>query len=81
MELNGLADICRDLIRPPLPKSMPVALVQQGTTRHQRVLTGTLATLPGILEKTKVKAPTLIIVGEVVLLREKLDWFRPGAPN
>jgi uroporphyrin-III C-methyltransferase/precorrin-2 dehydrogenase/sirohydrochlorin ferrochelatase len=81
MGLHGLADICRELIRHGLPKSMPVALVQQGTTRHQRVLTGTLATLPGILEKTKVKAPTLIIVGEVVLLREKLDWFRPGAPN
>jgi siroheme synthase len=29
----------------------------------------------------KVKAPTLIIVGEVVSLREKLDWFRPSAPN
>ncbi len=81
MGLHGLADICRELIRHGLPKSMPAALVQQGTTRHQRVLTGTLATLPGILEKTKVKAPTLIIVGEVVLLREKLDWFRPGAPN
>ncbi|MBI3571173.1 MAG: siroheme synthase, partial [Gammaproteobacteria bacterium] len=48
---------------------------------HQRVITGTLETLPEILEKTKVKAPTLIIVGEVVTLREKLDWFRPGAPN
>src|SRR3989338_3371111 len=81
MGLHGVTDICRELIRHGLSKSMPAALVQQGTTRHQRVITGTLETLPGILEKTKVKAPTLIIVGEVVTLREKLDWFRPSAPN
>ena len=79
MGLHGVTDICRELIHHGLSKNMPTALVQQGTTRHQRVITGTLETLPGILEKTKVKAPTLIIVGEVVTLREKLDWFRPDA--
>ena len=78
MGLHGVTDICRELIHHGLSKNMPAALVQQGTTRHQRVITGTLETLPGILQKTKVKAPTLIIVGEVVKLREKLDWFRPG---
>ncbi len=81
MGLHGVTDICRELIRHGLSKSMPAALVQQGTTRYQRVLTGNLETLPGIVEKGKVKPPTLIIVGEVVKLREKLDWFRPCSPN
>ncbi len=81
MGLHGITEICRELIRHGLPATTPAALVQQGTTRYQRVLTGTLETLPGIVEKGKVKPPTLIIVGEVVKLREKLDWFRPAAPN
>jgi len=81
MGLHGVAEICRELVRHGLPATTPAALVQQGTTRYQRVLTGNLETLPGIVERGQVKAPTLIIVGEVVTLREKLDWFRPSAPN
>ena len=45
---------------------------------QQRVLTGTLETLPGIVARNDVKAPTLIIVGEVVRLRERLSWFEPA---
>ncbi len=81
MGLHGVTDICRELMHHGLPATTPAALVQQGTTRYQRVLTGNLETLPGIVEKGKVKPPTLIIVGEVVKLREKLDWFRPCSPN
>ncbi len=77
MGLHGVEIICRELIRHGLPHATPAALVQQGTTRRQRVLTGTLETLPGIVEHAGVKAPTLIIVGEVVRLREKLEWFNP----
>ena len=57
----------------------PAALVQAGTTPQQRVLAGTLATLPGIVQRSEVRAPTLIIVGEVVRLRERLKWFEPVA--
>jgi uroporphyrin-III C-methyltransferase/precorrin-2 dehydrogenase/sirohydrochlorin ferrochelatase len=81
MGLHGVTEICRELVRHGLPATTPAALVQQGTTRHQRVLIGNLDTLPGIVEQGKVKAPTLIIVGEVVTLRDKLDWFRPGVPS
>ncbi len=81
MGLHGITEICRELTRHGLPATTPAALVQQGTTRYQRVLTGTLETLPGIVEKGRVKPPTLIIVGEVVKLREKLDWFRPATPG
>ena len=81
MGLQGIETICHQLIKHGLPPSMPAALVQQGTTPHQRVLTGTLDTLSGIVQNAKVKAPTLIIVGEVVKLRDKLNWFHPTAAN
>jgi uroporphyrin-III C-methyltransferase/precorrin-2 dehydrogenase/sirohydrochlorin ferrochelatase len=78
MGLQGVQTICRELIAHGMPDSTPAALVQQGTTRHQRVFTGTLATLPEIVENSKVRAPTLIIVGDVVRLRDKLKWFEPA---
>lgn len=81
MGLHGVAEICHKLIEHGMARGTPAALVQQGTTRHQRVLGGTLATLPGIVEQGHVKAPTLIIVGDVVQLREKLAWFEPTAEN
>ncbi|MNF13050.1 Siroheme synthase [compost metagenome] len=49
--------------------------MQQGTTSRQRVFTGTLANLPQLVAEHEVHAPTLVIVGEVVTLRDKLAWF------
>jgi uroporphyrin-III C-methyltransferase/precorrin-2 dehydrogenase/sirohydrochlorin ferrochelatase len=78
MGLHGLETICAKLVEHGLPGSTPAAIVQQGTTQNQRVFTGTLATLPGIAQTEKPQPPTLIIVGGVVALREKLNWFEPG---
>jgi uroporphyrin-III C-methyltransferase/precorrin-2 dehydrogenase/sirohydrochlorin ferrochelatase len=77
MGLHGLDTLCARLIEHGLPDSTPVAIIQQGTTQNQRVITGTLATLPGITQIEKLQAPTLIIVGSVVTLRKKLAWFSP----
>ncbi|MEQ1590078.1 MAG: siroheme synthase CysG [Gallionella sp.] len=77
MGLHGLDILCRELMLHGLPDSTPIAIVQQGTTPNQRVVTGTLATLPGIAAIEKLQAPTLIIIGGVVTLREKLQWFNP----
>ncbi|MDO8263759.1 MAG: siroheme synthase CysG [Gallionella sp.] len=77
MGLHGLDTLCAELIKHGMPDTMPIAIVQQGTTQNQRVITGTLATLPGIAQIEKPQAPTLIIVGGVVTLREKLAWFNP----
>lgn len=77
MGLVGLDILCHELVAHGMPSTMPVALIQQGTTRNQRVLIGTLATLPEIIKNTEVHAPTLIIVGEVVKLHGKLAWFNP----
>lgn len=75
MGLVGLPTICAELIRHGRAASTPAALVQQGTTRNQRVFTGTLADLPALVARHEVHAPTLVIVGEVVQLRDKLAWF------
>lgn len=75
MGLHGVRPIFKELVARGLDPSMPAALIQQGTTLSQRVLTGTLQSLPDIIESSDVKAPTLIIVGEVVQLHEKLRWF------
>jgi uroporphyrin-III C-methyltransferase/precorrin-2 dehydrogenase/sirohydrochlorin ferrochelatase len=78
MGLLGIEVICRQLVAHGLAAATPAALIQQGTTPQQRVLTGTLDTLPAIVRRGEVKAPTLIIVGEVVRLREQLKWFEPA---
>jgi uroporphyrin-III C-methyltransferase/precorrin-2 dehydrogenase/sirohydrochlorin ferrochelatase len=77
MGLHGLDTLCAKLVEHGLPDTTPIAIVQQGTTPNQRVITGTLATLPAIAEREKPQPPTLIIVGGVVTLREKLAWFHP----
>ena len=79
MGLLGLPVLCGKLIKHGMPCATPAAIVQQGTTRSQRVVTGTLETLPGLASSAQLRPPTLIIVGEVVRLRERLAWFDPEA--
>ncbi|MBE7421603.1 MAG: uroporphyrinogen-III C-methyltransferase [Zoogloeaceae bacterium] len=78
MGLHGLPVLCRELVAHGLPDATPAAIVQQGTTNRQRVLIGTLDTLPRLAEEAQLKPPTLIIVGEVVKLHDKLKWFDPA---
>ena len=80
MGLMGLPIICRELIAHGKPADTPIALVESGTLAGQRVFSGTLATLPVEIGQHQVKAPTLIIVGEVVNLREQLKWFHADEP-
>jgi len=80
MGLPGLPLLCEKLVLHGLPPSTPGAVVQHGTRRTQRVVTGTLATLPERVAKALLHAPTLTIVGEVVSLRDRLNWFVPRAP-
>ena len=75
MGLVGLPQICQALIDHGRSADTPAALVQQGTTQNQRVFSGTLANLPQLVAEHEVHAPTLVIVGEVVTLRDKLAWF------
>jgi len=76
MGLVGLQGICQALIENGCPPDHPIAIVQQGTTQNQRVLTGTLSDMPQRVENAEIQPPTLIIVGTVVSLHEKLNWFQ-----
>ena len=75
MGLLGLPVICREMMAHGRAADTPIALIQQGTTPNHRVLVGTLETMPAIVEREHIAAPTLIIVGEVVTLREQLAWY------
>ena len=75
MALVGARHLSEQLIAHGMRGDMPVALVEKGTTPEQQVYVTTLAGLPDLVENTTIHAPTLIIVGEVVKLREKLNWF------
>lgn len=75
MGLNGLPFICKNLIQHGMDPTMPVALIEKGTTQDQRVLVSDLTHLPAMIEAEKVMSPSLFVVGRVVDLHDKLAWF------
>lgn len=75
MGLTGVRYICEHLIKNGRDPETPVALVEKGTLPEQRVVAATLRNLPAMVRDSGVRPPTLIIVGEVVLLHNKLHWF------
>ena len=76
MGLVGLPVICERLVEHGLSAKTPVAVVQQGTTRNQKVIIGSLDTIAGLVEEAQLRAPTLIIIGDVVALHDKLNWYQ-----
>ena len=75
MGFQNLDELCRELVAHGLSPSTPAAMVQQATTAAQRVVCADLATLADRAHEAGLKPPTLIIVGEVVRLRDRLGWF------
>jgi len=73
MGLTQAADIQRQLIAHGMPATTPVALVENGTSCRQRVIEGELKQLGTLAQQAA--SPSLIIVGSVVSLRSKLNWF------
>lgn len=78
MGLVGLEKICAELIAHGQRADMPVALVSKGTTPEQKVVVGTLADIASKVSEHQIQAPTLTIIGEVVRLREQLQWHERG---
>jgi uroporphyrin-III C-methyltransferase/precorrin-2 dehydrogenase/sirohydrochlorin ferrochelatase len=59
-----------------MTKKMPIAIIESGTTAKQKVLIGELSNIKSKVNKAKIKSPALIIIGTVVNLRSKLNWFK-----
>ncbi len=81
MGLVGLAQICEKLIAHGVSPDLPAAVIQQGTTQKQRVVVSTVAKLAEDVAIAGLKAPSLTIIGEVVKLRERLNWFSPTSTS
>ena len=75
MGVKNLPQIVHQLVLHGKSPQTPVALVQWGTTARQRTVTGTLETIVDRVAEAKLSSPAIIVVGEVVTLREKLKWF------
>src|ERR1700721_1508679 len=75
MGLTTFPQIARELIQRGRAPDTPAMAVRWATRPDQETLAGTLATLPGLIERNKMKPPATIVIGEVVRLREKLNWF------
>lgn len=79
MGVHGLQGLCSEWMARGQAASTPAALVEKATLPGQRVVAGTLATIASIAKAGRIQPPALLIVGEVVALRDKLSWFQPEA--
>ena len=75
MGVKNLPQITGSLIRHGKPADTPVALVRWGTTSRQQTVSGTLATIVERVKQAGLKAPAIIVVGDVVQLRDRMKWF------
>jgi len=75
MGVKNLAHIVKRLIHHGMPPEKPVALVRWGTTASQVTVSGTLADIVGKVVQAGLKAPAIIVVGDVVKLRDSMKWF------
>ena len=81
MGTHSLDILSRQLIKHGMKKSMPAAIIQQGTTGEQNVYLSTIEHLPEVPKENNVKPPSMIIIGEVVSLHEKLAWYQPNSKS
>ncbi|NQY26553.1 MAG: uroporphyrinogen-III C-methyltransferase [Piscirickettsiaceae bacterium] len=75
MGLAGLEVLSQQLQQHGMAADMPAALIQQGTTEHQKVWVSTINDLADLAQREQVQAPTLLIIGNVVKLQDSLSWF------
>ena len=75
MAMGNLASICERLIAHGRAPQTPAAVIQDGTRPTQRTVTGTLATIAAVAEQAGLRAPAIVVVGDVVSLRDELRWY------
>lgn len=81
MGLGNVGKICKKLIQHGAPSTRPACIIEQGTTTKQRVIIGDLSNLAKKAEAQQARSPSLIIVGDVVNLNEKLGWYEAPSNN
>jgi uroporphyrinogen III methyltransferase/synthase len=75
MAVARLESIVASLIEHGKPPAIPAAAIERGSTSRQRTVHTTLADLPAVVRRENIQAPALIVIGDVVSLRERLAWF------
>ncbi|UCF79874.1 MAG: uroporphyrinogen-III C-methyltransferase [Candidatus Eiseniibacteriota bacterium] len=75
MGVKNLKTICTRLVGAGMKRSCPAAVIENGTTSAQRVVSGTLSTLPARAQAGGVKPPAVLVVGDVVSLRSEMRWY------
>ncbi|MGH7969116.1 MAG: uroporphyrinogen-III C-methyltransferase, partial [Limisphaerales bacterium] len=75
MGTDRIGQIAETLIGHGMEPGTPVAMVRWGTTGHQKSIEGTLANIAQVAQSTKIGPPTVAVIGDVVRLRPKLNWF------
>src|SRR5574337_704959 len=74
MGLSRLEIISKQLISGGLSKNTPVAVIQNGTTDEHRMIKGTLSNISKKVSQAKIKPPSIVVVGKVVNLSDKIGW-------
>jgi uroporphyrin-III C-methyltransferase len=75
MGVGNLSHICERLTHFGKPKDTSVAVIQWGTTTKQRTVTGTLESIEALVKEAEIMHPAIVLVGDVVQLREKISWY------
>src|SRR4030095_1371659 len=75
MGVTRIREIAQQLVAHGLSKDEPVAMVRGGTTGRQKTIEGTLATIADRVKETQFTAPAVTVIGDVVKLRDQLNWF------
>jgi uroporphyrin-III C-methyltransferase len=75
MGVKHLRDIARDLVAAGRPRETPVAVIRWGSYKGQQTVCGTIDSIADATEQAEMRAPAVIVIGEVVKLRERLQWF------
>lgn len=74
MGLSRIGTISRELVAGGLGKNTPVAVIQNGTSKNQKMIVGTLANVADKIRQNRITPPSIIIIGEVVKLHKTVGW-------
>lgn len=75
MAIKNIDQVCKNLIENGRKSDTPVAVIRWGTRADQTTIVGDLSTIPDLVKENEIKPPAVMVVGEVVRLRERLQWY------